>query len=288
MHSCRNRRPHRLILHHPKISNDANDFQALTIRSGSGKQIDGSILATGSSEGMLLRIDDVIAGDLTVINKKDNGAMLLQGYLSDGRILDVKGNLTFDTNAYFLAGRTIQSSGNLNITSRNGLIIIMALGNDANTLRTTKNLTLKAAESINLAGKVSAGNNITVNSAEFDIFSSGSMTAGDDINLTTSNGDIRVRNSAESTGSVTSVDGNIKMTAKAGNIDIDGELLAQNGKIDLKTSKGNIQIGDNTLETDKVISNGNMTMKHDHECGQRQYQNKRSSNFQQRQRENDR
>jgi len=218
------------------MQNAANNFEALTVKGSDGKEIDGSVLVTSKSDGFIAKIANDVNGDLTLKNNKDNGIILLKGY--EYGILDVKGNVTLDMGDEFITGRAIWASRNINITSRNGGMFILNIDTEpvenSEILKATKNLTLKAAGNINISEKITAGNNITINSAGIDIFGVGSMTAGDNINLNISNGDIKVRKFYSSGGYVISTKGNMTMTATKGNIEISGSAIANKGNVAIR------------------------------------------------------
>ena len=234
------------------MQNAANNFEALSIESSDGEQINGSILATSNSEGVLVRIDDAITGNLTLTNKNNDGVILMQGYGKENNILDVKGNVTLDMGGEFAAGRAIHSSGDINITSRNAGMFITSIDSKNNILEATKNLTLKAAKNIDIDGNITAGNNITINSAGIDVFGQANMEAGNNINLTSKKGDIKISSYVpaeknEIKGSVSAKQGTIKMTVDEGDIQIGNEIadidtIFAKKSITLKTDKGNIDV----------------------------------------------
>ena len=232
------------------MQNAANSFEVLTIKGSDGEKVDGSILATSNSEDfVIVRIDDVVTGDLTLTNKNNAGTILLQGYDLENNILDVKGNVTLNMGGIFLAGRAIHSSGNINITSRNAGMFITSIDSKNDVLEATKNLTLKAAENIDIDGNVVAGNNITANSAGIDVFGQANIEAGNNINLTVKKGDARIRS-----------------YVPAGENEIKGTVAAKQGTVKITVGEGNIQIGNETADTsqmDALFAKSNITLKTD-------------------------
>ena len=237
------------------MRNSANNFEGVVVYSD-GKQINGSVLVTSNSPGFLAVIDKNVLNDITLKNAKSDGVIIL---LDKGTLNSTEGNITLDMGGDFGAGANIWANKDIKITSSNGSITVAKLSSldetlksnsdKTDTLKATKNISMKAAKTIEIEGQVTAGGNITANSSGFDVTSKeGNIEAGKNIKLTVGKGNVGI------TGSVTSNEGNVDITINKGNVDIAGKLRANKGAIYIDVSEGNIQIGnDTTKQNDETV-----------------------------------
>ena len=237
------------------MQNAENYFGIMEVKSPSEK-INGSVLITGTADSYFTRIANDVAGDVILTNKKDGGAIDLQGY--GYGTLNVGGNVTLDMDSFFLTGRAIWANGNINITSRNSAIVILNFNLDSTgnneTLKASKSINLNAAKNIDIQGQITAGSNMTANAARIDIVDKSNVSAGKKIKLKASEGNIAIA------GSVTSNKGNVEITIGKGDLTIDGKLRANKGAIDVELGQGNIQIGKDTPNADTIVAKNDINI----------------------------
>ena len=242
------------------MRNAANSFEGVIVNSD-GKQINGSILVTGNSDGFLTVIDEEVMNNITLKNTKSEGVILL---LDKGTLKSTKGSITLDMDGDFGAGANIWANKDINITSRKGSITVAKLSSLNESLKSdsestdtlkAKNINLKATKTIEIEGQITAGKNITANSAGINIIgNAGSVEAGENIKLTVDEGNIGIE------GSVTSNQGDMDISINKGNLDIAGNLRANKGAIDIEITEGNIQIGKDTPNAQTVVANGDINI----------------------------
>ncbi|MBR0062458.1 MAG: hypothetical protein IJP68_13370, partial [Selenomonadaceae bacterium] len=242
------------------MRNAANNFEGLYVNSD-GEQISGAVSVTGNSDGFLAVIDKNVTNDITIKNTKSNGVIIL---LDRGILNSTKGNITLEMGGSFLAGAALWANKDINITSRNDSVTIAPLNvliennntstEIGDTLKAVRNINLKAAKTIEVGGQVTAGRNVTAKSSGIGILNNGSINAGSGIDLTARAGDIKIE------GSATANKGNVTMTIDKGNLDIAGKLRANKGEIEITLEEGNVQIGKDTPDAETVTAKGDINM----------------------------
>ena len=280
------------------MTNDANAINELIIRSADGNQIAGNISATSNIEitdekiknsnveDLLFttRLINDVAGDLTL---KSEGVVSIGSHVL--KTLRVGGNVTLDTGIGFITARAIWASDDINITSSNGGMLVKQIAADNNeTLKSMRNVNLKAVEDIGVEGQITAGDNLTIDSATtgIKIFGDAELLSGDDMKLTVGEGDINVNGSVDVHGNVTmKVDkgdiaiknetsdaeleagNNINMTVGTGNVNVNGFATADKGNVTMKVTNGNVTIDEKLSangtynKNTKTTKNGKITIK---------------------------
>lgn len=199
----------------------------------------GSLYADG---GLTLDADGKVGNGGTIHAGSD--LALHAASLDSGKQIDAGRDLIIDAAATHLAGN-VQAGRDLSVTTagtltseaevvagRDATVHAGDLGNTG-SLSASRDLALTASGDVNDTGKLYAGRALTVDANALTVGDKASVSAADTVAL-------RLRGALRSTGSVVGANG---LTVDAGTIDSSGSLGSTQGSVRLTSSAGDIHLG---------------------------------------------
>ena len=220
---------------------------------------DGSITQTASSNITANSVKATATQNVLLASTNNQiNNFVVNGYGNDNSLtgdVDLVSTANNDVNVEF--GKVVDGK-EVGLTVNNGYANVNSLGNTSNLKITGGSLTTTGENSGSVtftsAGSIYA--NTTINSAADIVMNAhgaitneGSLTAGNNVNVNTSAGDIDLG------GSVEAEDGDVVVTTKDGEINIGGEDGA--GTVTANSGNVNITSGSGDITTTGAISGGN-------------------------------
>lgn len=230
------------------LENENNRFNTITVDSGSTANIAGDVKIKDNADGLTVKINQNVAGDISVQNLRENGTLTnAENFTATGKIaLSANGNLTQAANTVLTAGKDVE------LTSVNA-----GIKQNANTGILAQTVITTSAQGVDLQGEGNQFEVLAVHGTNANAPLQGSVSVldnADKLELSVQlvvNGDIAAENQKangvlqvgselQTTGNGADVKGNIVLKSD-GSLQTDKKLTAANN-VQLTSAMGDVAI----------------------------------------------
>ena len=214
------------------LQGTGNQFGTLTVQSAdTSTPLQGSVLVKDNADKLILSVQPVVNGDITVENTKNQGVIQVTSELhakGDGTE-NAKGDITLTSDGSMQTDKRISANQNVQLTSTSGA---MTIGGAVSA--STGTITLNSDGEMQTTGTLTADHYVKATSTN------GAMTIGGDVYSKNDNITLESNGNMKTNGKLTAHE-NVNITSTSGDVVINGDITtgkAMPNNLDINNMEG--------------------------------------------------
>ncbi len=214
------------------LQGTGNQFGTLTVQSAdTSTPLQGSVLVKDNADKLILSVQPVVNGDITVENTKNQGVIQVTSELhakGDGTE-NAKGDITLTSDGSMQTDKRISANQNVQLTSTSGA---MTIGGAVSA--STGTITLNSDGDMQTTGTLTADHYVKATSTN------GAMTIGGDVYSKNDNITLESNGNMKTNGKLTAHE-NVNITSTSGDVVINGDITtgkAMPNNLDINNMEG--------------------------------------------------